>query len=769
MADNKPSTWFRRVNKRLDDLDSSMQGLYQSTYSSRADNKGDMDRIVTSIDDTIDKIINNSDNPKVSDISNLYLRIQKKRGVSNQSVVNSAMELFADNSVINSLSLNQDINRYIQAEDYQYDMICKYMPSIETALDIKKDNVLSSDNFSKDFLNIEGSMISDDRIKIFNDNAKRAQEKYKFQDICEEMYQRSSKYGECFLYIVPYKIAMERLLKRRTMFGSTGIIRTFGESAKTNSSVKSQVLFESSDISALDADLKSALKKVEMNNNCSVNLIFDDFGILAEAVENKEKAIRTSSKGKSQSLTEAYNILTEAKGEQEDPAVTYQSVSGPKTSVNLDSGINDGLIVNGSKGKGRKNTDKVDDMNGCVIEFIERGDILPIYMDNLCVGYYHFSFSQYNDLNHCQHGYPNGTMPAMGNRTGSLTDSEMANDMLLSFIAQKISDNIDAHFINANKDLKEEIYAILKYNDKFSALNGTNDITVSFLPADDVFHFFLKQDRKTHRGISSIKKAVVPAMLYCLLYLTNTIGQVTRAQDKRIYYVKQNVETNVARTLMNVINQIKRGNMGMRQIESMNNILQIVGKYNDHVIPMGQSGDPPIQFEVMEGQKLETPTELMERFESDAVAVTDVPYEFVQNVAQVDYATRYTMSNSKFLRKVYKEQRVCQDGFSKVFTKIYNYEYGENERSIKILLPAPAFLTMTNTEQLITNTKNYIEAIMGVELPNGDEAVKSEAIKILMRSMLGNYIDYDKVDEAIKQARMRVKVDNNGDDNNSDY
>lgn len=759
VMNDKPAAWFKRVNKRLDDLDTSMDSLYQSTYASRSDNKKDMNNIVTTIDDTIDRIINNGDNPKISDMSNLYSRIQKKRGVSNQSIINSTMELFSDNNILSSLSLNQDINRYIQAEDYQYDLICKYMPSIETALEIKRDNVLSSDNFSKDFINIEGSTISDERVKIFNDNAKKCQEKYKFQDVCEEMYHRASKYGECFLYIVPYKIALERLLKRKSMFGS-GMVRTFGESsrAKTNSSIKSKVLFEGSDLSSLDNELGSALKKTQMDENCSVNLIFDDFGIIAEAVENKQKAIKTSSHGRSQSLTEAYNVIVESKNNKDS---TVQSVTEKKDSVGLDSGINDGLILNSKSGK---SSNKINDMDGCVIDFIERGDILPIYIDNLCVGYYYFTFNHYADLNNCQHGYPNGTLPAMGNRTGSYADSEMTNDMLLNLISQRISDNIDSHFINANKDLKEEIYAILKYNDKFNALNGTNDITVSFLPADDVFHFFLKQDRKTHRGISTIKKSIVPAMLYCLLYLTNTIGQVTRAQDKRIYYVKQNVETNVARTLMNVVNQIKRGNMGMRQIESMNSILNIVGKYNDHVIPLGQSGDPPVQFEVMEGQRLETPTELMERFESDAVAVTDVPYEFVQNVHQVDYATRYTMSNSKFLRKVYKEQRICQEAFSKIFTRIYNYEFMENERNIKILLPAPAFLTMTNSQELINNTNNYIRAILDTELANESDEVKNEAAKNLMRSMLGHYIDYDKVDEAIRQAKMKIAIISKNDD-----
>ena len=762
---SKPKAWFGRVNKKLDTLDSNMDSLYQYTYASRSDNKNDMNRIVSSIDDTIDKIINTSDQQKISDISNLYGRIQKKKGISNRDFINGAMELFGDNSIISSLSLNQDINKYIQAEDYQYDMICKYMASIETALDIKKDNVLSSDNFTKNFINIEANTISDERLKIFNDNARKCQEKYKFQDICEEMYCRAAKYGECFLYIVPYNIAIERLLKRKSTFGSAGFIRTFAESSRKESRIKREVIFESSKLDKqLEKSLREANVSLNSNNNCSVNLIFDDYNILAEAIESREKAISITSSSKSKSLNEAYQILSEAK--KENPSVTYQSVYGNKSSSNtLDSGINDGLTVS-KKGNNNDGSIKIDEMNGCVISFIERGDILPIYMDDLCVGYYYFMFNQYNDLNNCQHGYPNGTIPAVGNR-GSFNDSELSNDMLLSFISQKISDNLDAHFINANKDLKEEIYSILKYNDKFSVFNGTNDITVSFLPADDVFHFFLKQDKKTHRGISSIKKSVVPAMLYCLLYLTNTIGQVTRAQDKRIYYVKQNVETNVARTLMNVVNQLKRGNMGMRQIESMNSILNIVGKYNDHVIPVGQSGDSPVQFEVMQGQDVQTPSELMERFENDAVGSTDVPYEFVQSYNQVDYATRFTMSSSKFLRKVYKEQRICQDAFSYIFTKIYNFEYSENERMIKILLPAPAFLSMTNSQQLLDNTKNYISAICDVELSNEDDKVKNEFTKIMLRSILGNYIDYDKVDESIRQAKMKIIVE--PDDENSNY
>ena len=59
---------------------------------------------------------------------------------------------------------------------------------------------------------------------------------------------------------------------------------------------------------------------------------------------------------------------------------------------------------------------------------------------------------------------------------------------------------------------------------------------------------------------------------------------------------------------------------------------------------MSQSGDPPITMEVMQGQQIETPTELMDRMEQDAVEATDVPLEFVNSIKQVDFASRFTVT-----------------------------------------------------------------------------------------------------------------------------
>ena len=187
----------------------------------------------------------------------------------------------------------------------------------------------------------------------------------------------------------------------------------------------------------------------------------------------------------------------------------------------------------------------------------------------------------------------------------------------------------------------------------------------------------------------------------------------------------------------------------------MNSIFNVIGKYSDHVIPMSQSGETPIQFEVMQGQNTETPTELITNMEQDAVDSTDVPYEWTDSTNQVDFATRFTMSNSKFLRKVFKRQAICQQQYSDIFRRVYNYEYDENETRAEIRLPAPAFLTLTNSQQLLDNNKNFITALADIVLQDKED-LKPEFINIMIRDYLGTYIDFDKVDKTIEVVKQTV-------------
>lgn len=768
MADgnNRSST---KIDKQIKNISDSIDDLYQSNYSSRIDNKANMKNIVDGINDEINDIISKINGQEVSDISNLYIRLLSKEN-SNLSNVNKQLtdgiESLFDNGQLITNALNFDsIRKSIQAENYQYDLICKYMTKLEDAIEIKKDNVLSSDNFTKDFINIVSSRTGDDYVSTFNDRAIILKEKYNIQELFEEMYYKTSKYGEYFLYEVPYKKAYKRLLDRKARMGNAGI--KF-ESAK---------IVEAADLKGKEFINTDSLTEEEQKNfarfvreaygeesDFKVNLIFDDTGIAPQPIENVLEAANVLKSHKS--LTESFYEAYENKDGTVTEDVDFDEV------LEVEEGSlqwNDGLVTD-DKFSNNDDSDKLKDIPGAVVTELPRENVIPVYMDTMPLGYVYLHV----DNDWVQEIVMNGnTYNSLTNNTKLLSDDfDRQNDVLIGQIAAMMSDKINAKFINANVDLKEEIYAVLRYNDHFSTTHGTNNVTVSFLPAEDVHHFYFKLNKKTHRGISDLEKALVPAMIYCMLYLNSAIGNIGRASDKRIYYVKQNVEQNVARTMLNVITQLKKGNMGMRQLTNMNTIFNVIGKFNDHVIPVSQSGDHPIEFEVMQGQNIETPTDLMDRMEDMAVSSTDVPVEFVQSVNNVDYATRFTMSNSKFLRKVFQRQRICQKHYTQIFRKIYNFEYEENDMSVKILLPAPAYLSMTNTQQLIDNVKNYVNAITDFTLATEeDDKVKQNFVNLAMRNLLGTYIDFTMIDDLVKEARLKTseeKVDSDITDEGED-
>ena len=360
-------------------------------------------------------------------------------------------------------------------------------------------------------------------------------------------------------------------------------------------------------------------------------------------------------------------------------------------------------------------------------------------------------------------GYVTQGIEPISKVTHDALNDEKINDFV-RHIAHKISNEIDKKFINANQDLTSQIYAILKYNDVYNSRAFLQHMRVSFLPEEDVHRLVFNIDSKTHRGISDCLKGLIPAKLFACLYITNVTGILTRGQDKRVYYVKQTVESNISQTLLNVINQIKKSNFGIRQIQNLNNILNITGRFNDFVIPVGQSGDAPIQFEVMPGQQFEINNDLYNMLEEMAVNSTGVPIELVQARNSPDFATQFTSSSIKISRLVFARQAVVEEFMNKVCTKIYNCEYEDNI-TVETALPPPMILNITNTSQMINSTKDYVTQIAEYEYDGETsdtvDQEKAAFTRKMMRSMLSSYVRVSSVDRFKEEAKLEVLQNNN--------
>ena len=760
--DKKHNSTNNIIKKLTDTVQNSLDYLYQKTYYSQPNNKQDIENIKNKLDDSIDNIVSvNKNNTGNSTMSTLYSRIQQT-GISNLGGPNDEggkklEELINDNQVIES-GLMGFVNNTTTVFDYdnKIDTILKYMPKLQEALDTRKDNVLSADHFSKDFINITSSSINNDDA-TYNEHIKYIKETYKIQDLVDEIYDNAAKYGEAFVYNIPYKKAVVRLLRNKN-------------NTRADLNIKEGTIITESGNIAMDVIPKDlTVKDFAAAGYDDIQVEFSQ-GLITSIIENTvkyEKGVKilnemslnyeNANVSEEAILEKAENVRDVIKGQFQHTIKDDLSFEG------FDDRGQEGLI---DKNKKKDNDDKYINVPGTIIRILERKHVIPIYIEEYCFGYYYIEIEgPYNPIGDYDK-MQDPTMSLKGSNsilsTNSMMDQSQKQNNIIRYISNQISKLIDAKFINTNQDLRQEIYTILKYNQDNNS-SKMNKIRVTFIPPDDMEHVYFKMNKDTHRGISDLDKSMFPATLFSSMYITHTIWNMTRAQDKRVYYVNQNVDTNISKTLINTIDQIKKGNFGIRQIDNINHILNITGMFNDYIIPRGPSG-PPIDFEVMQGQSVEYQTELMNMLEEAAVNACEVPMEMIQMRNSVDYASQLTMSSSKFLRKVYNRQSKFQKPISNIINKIYNNEFDDNI-VLSVILPPPMFLNLTNTNQMMTNVNEYSQSVAQLILdPDEEEPIKNEVIREINKFHLGTYLNIPELEDIAHSAKQHYAANQSNDE-----
>ena len=117
------------------------------------------------------------------------------------------------------------------------------------------------------------------------------------------------------------------------------------------------------------------------------------------------------------------------------------------------------------------------DVPGCIVKTLKRENIIPIYIEDICLGYYYFEFKNgfsFEDPNNFEYSASINTLGSRGSLTkGTDVMKQSERDNAINFIAARLSDMIDAQFINANQDIKKELYMILKHNQVFNGVGNT--------------------------------------------------------------------------------------------------------------------------------------------------------------------------------------------------------------------------------------------------------------------------------------------------------
>lgn len=710
---DKDTAW----NKILD----SISSFYRKTYYAPDDADTELMNMSNKINSSMNKIIDNINyTTGLTSLSSLYAKALDTKNAG--GTVDAFEDLFGEISNDGGLYNAFFNNRSLRLFDAEIDMICKYMPMLEDALGVLCDNVVSSDHFSKDFIFISDSKVSDVTEEEFQDRIKILKDKYDLLQRTQEIIYDTSKYGERFIYVVPYEKAIRKLAMNRDRDNFVSESFTINGSTTVNGATRQTNINDKS-------------------GDVEVEIIFESANALTKEIVMREQAISRLMHINESSINESTVPM--------DGSLTPND--------KLDAGdFYDDSSSNGLTVEKKLGTVSAYGLNGCLFKELNRYKVIPVHIDDIILGY---ALLENDSVFGLEEDFPVSDTTTPINSLGINKSTELSSnknsakitDEVIQTIASKLSTAIDDKFIKMNKDLSKEIYAILKSDIR----NGKNKYKVTFLPPDDVVHCYFKLDQDTFRGVSDLFKSLIPAKLYIGLYITNTIGAMTRAQDRRVYYVKQSgIDTNISKVLLTTIDQLKRQNFNIRQLESMKNVLNIIGKFNDFVIPTDSSGSSPVQFEVMQGQQIDPQTDLMEKLQSMAVNGTDVPFELVQARQSMDYAIQATMSNSRFLKKVYNRQAVANRFLSSIMTKLYRGEFNDPTAVITVNLPQPMFLNLTNTNQFIGNANEIAQAESEAFAGDLPEEAKTLFLNNLKAAHLNTYIDKSMVAKVLEQTKI---------------
>ena len=771
----------RKLAKRTQD---NIDRLYKSTYYT--DNKDKQyidtmrDQMNKSINGLIDKTkLRNGE----TNISGLYARTLAKgdnslsvmKDITDSSMLSDIMDLYSNNMVIRDM-------------DREIDVVLKYVPRLRQAQRLIQDAVLFADHMEDDAVKItllnaiQDPGDANDQVssETNEDKVKACKKKYDWDDFKEKLYNKTSYYGEQFVYILPYKKALERMMRNKeshsgivtesTYLTEEEITDLYEEYSSTMSlkiaisKDNNGVIHESVyDINDLD---NQTLTSINNNKNTIVedlNIEFNNSGCIPSIVTQASNLRRffaeTLTPIQEVSLKMDYGLVKNSSYlkniDKEFKKFAKDSLKAPNDIAN------DGFTNNGVT----KNSTNIN-VPGCIVELLKHEYVKPLYINKCCLGYYYIESDRPMDYD-AQTTFSStlgGLRPRRSTRDRENMDKSYMDNAVLRKIAKEISDKIDRKFINANQDLAEEIYCILKYNSEHND-GKVSKVRISFIPPEDIVHSYFDMNENTHRGKSDFEMSLFPAKLFSCLYISNCIALLTRGFDKRVYHVRQTVDTNIKAVLLNVINQIRMSNFNLRQIENMNNILNITGRFNDLVVPQNANGEQPVTMEVLPGQNIDVKSEFMRDLEEMAVELVGVSMEMVtSHFTQEQIATNVVQNSERVLKLVNYRQKKYAPILAECFTKIYQAEYETND-IIEVELPIPSQLRLNNLSQLLSVGNDIIQNVVMMMAPNDDEFDKSIFTGKLMEYFFGSSFDMNKIEELYEEARIEasVKKDNSQD------
>lgn len=681
--------------------------------------------------------------------------------------------------VLNTIAM-QNMPRTALYKDF--DLICKFFPELERAIEVMRDSILSPDNISKESFSMIFKGSSDtDEIKH---RVAQVRKDYKLDKRMSALVYETLKYGEANVFINTYSDEMQKMMnnKQLTVGALSEGLYVTEDGRPIKEAVGKEVLLENGfykvkktsinlteSYTATDEDTKASKVIVESLEGL-VNVYEYDQNFLGTATE-----IKTLKESQIINISEADILSPDI-----DPT-TKMYASNPFASLRAKK-------IKAKRGT-TLNKNKKEEINipGCVLRNLDTLKLYPMHAGDILIGSWYIETDNtlggnvYDTLINAMGttGNPNdvgrGVTATQGTQGGMVMDNAVLNqslinkadrarmngDFVMLSLAKLAVTKLDKKYLETNPDMVEFIYNFCRIND---VVNNRVGIKLTFIPPEQMITFKLNED-KYNRGISKLSKALFPAKLYVIMLVSNFLTNTIRKNDMKAYYIKSGgLNKNVTQTVMNAAYQLKKTQFNIHDIMDINRTFNVIGKNHEIFIPVSENGDKPIDFDIISGdQGTGMENEFLDFLKKASLNALGVPPNLIDSLMDIDAVKPFVMANERFARSSIADQLELEEPLNDLLNtladfEIENFNYGDMECHF----PTPTTINNNNKTERLNNNQAMVDAMLKTYLgdafmntPTGPKVYDLMYNEVMKKLMPEIYTEYD-LEKLFKTCNIKV-------------
>lgn len=703
---------IQNINKIESELVNSNSGLLNGDIFTRQDELG---KIRSSFNSIIKNDINNLKGNKNHGDSTYDFLSKALFGIDNKpNKQRTQASIDGDyNDKLKKLFVNTDtqISGFFLSNNSNYialcdeiESICAYLPQLEEAIDIIRDNVLTCEEVSQDIaMNVSFGATTEDT-SAYAELVKNLGVDYKIpKKLSQHIVPKAIKFGSYYVLTLPYdQISFKLSTSERNVETR---LNSLGGSNKTGvlEGYMSELTSMGESGTLVANTIKKNLGMISINE--SEIPVFEEFAQFSNLDDKIKKAIKEANEKKTYVQMDK-RLMRQGRGKNTSPEGTMDPNSQMETF----------------------------DLPGCHIKMLDPRQIIPIKIFDHVLGYYYFENFRYDQM---------GT---------SLTEmlSNQFNFNEKNTVIDNIADSI-------TKTLK---YGdLVKADDKFKSLvlnallykEGREDnLKIKFLPAEYVTEFCVNEDEKGN-GRPVLLRSLFFARLYVSLLLFNISTLVTKSTDTEFYYLKRaSIDKQISNQVDDIIDQIQMSNMDPTAIVNGDLLSANRAINKRYFMSLGTEEIKPFEIDVIPGQNVDLHNDFLKELLKMAISTTGVPSVMIDFIDEVEYATMLNMANLKHLKRCVTIQTDLNPALSELYRKIVKFSDiksipDEMVEKLSVTLKKPKTIENNYNEQTLNSVQNTVAAMIELKMGGTDSElteqqsfIKEELLKLVTMEQTQN-------------------------------